>query len=273
VLTVNVSLEDNDDGTITAKADKKLGDLTFTNRYSETHFSKTDMGGEEIEGAKIQILGSDGKVVEIDDKKLEWTSGSDGKTGDKLNDHVVYGLADGVYTMHEVSQPNGYTLAVDIEFEIKDGYVVKVDGKDVNSKTERKVTMIDELTKVNISKTDVTDKDNKEIGGAVKLHIVIFTVIASRFFRGIDGNIKNVIFENEIVSSNHQIKIAFVGFRGNRTVFIFREDIGFRPFGNVPVGIANAFFDTRFHRKQAHRLLRRLCIRPECRTKGIGKRD
>ena len=166
VLTVNASLEDNDDGTITAKADKKLGDLTFTNRYSETHFSKTDMGGEEIEGAKIQILGSDGKVVEIDDKKLEWTSGSDGKTGDKLNDHVVYGLADGVYTMHEVSQPNGYTLAVDIEFEIKDGYVVKVDGKDVNSKTERKVTMIDELTKVNISKTDVTDKDNKEIGGA-----------------------------------------------------------------------------------------------------------
>ena len=166
VLTVNVSLEDNDDGTITAKADKKLGDLTFTNRYSETHFSKTDMGGEEIEGAKIQILGSDGKVVEIDDKKLEWTSGSDGKTGNKLNDHVVYGLKDGVYTMHEVSQPDGYTLAVDIEFEIKDGYVVKVDGKDVNSKTERKVTMIDELTKVNISKTDVTDKDNKEIGGA-----------------------------------------------------------------------------------------------------------
>ena len=166
VLTVNVSLEDNDDGTITATADKKLGDLTFTNRYSETHFSKTDMGGEEIEGAKITILKGNEVAKDGNGNEISWISGSDGKTGDKLNDHVVYGLADGVYTMHEVSQPDGYTLAVDIEFEIKDGYVVKVDGKDVNSKTERKVTMIDELTKVNISKTDVTDKDNKEIGGA-----------------------------------------------------------------------------------------------------------
>ena len=173
--TVTVTLKDNGDGTITATSDKnadKAGqtEVVFANKYAETHFSKTaDLGGEEIADAKITIYKGEvkrddtNKVVakDGDGNKVSWTSGTDGKDNKgKLKDHVVYGLADGIYTMEEISAPNGYTLAVNIVFEIKDGYVVKVNGEDVSE--GRKVEMVDELTNVKVSKVDAVGGEELE---------------------------------------------------------------------------------------------------------------
>ena len=116
------------------------------NQPTESQFTKTDATtGEELEGAKLQIIDQDGNIVE------EWISTKE--------PHVVYGLPEGTYTLHEELPPyaEGYVSAEDIEFEVKeDGSVTKVEMKDTYSKVE-------------ISKTDLTT--GKELEGA-KLQIL-----------------------------------------------------------------------------------------------------
>lgn len=124
---------------------QEVNTLTFQreieNQPTETHFSKTDATtGEELEGAKLQIIGKDKHVVE------EWVS--------KKEPHIVYGLPEGSYTLHEELAPfeNGYVSAADAAFEVReDGSVTKVEMKD-------------EYSKVDISKTDLTT--GKELPGA-----------------------------------------------------------------------------------------------------------
>ncbi|MBQ9022122.1 MAG: isopeptide-forming domain-containing fimbrial protein [Eggerthellaceae bacterium] len=89
----------------------------FTPRTSmDINFSKRATGSVDgLEGAKLQVLDYQGKVVE------EWTSGKD--------PHVISDMPVGLYKLHEVSAPNGFALASDIEFrvnvddtvEVKDG--------------------------------------------------------------------------------------------------------------------------------------------------------
>lgn len=74
-------------------------------------------------------------------------------------EHVIYGLPEGSYTLHEELAPyeDGYVSASDVTFEVKeDGSVTKVEMKD-------------EYSKVEISKTDLTT--GKELEGA-KLQII-----------------------------------------------------------------------------------------------------
>ena len=116
------------------------------NQPTETRISKTDATtGSELEGAKLQVIDKDGNIVE------EWTSTKE--------DHVIYGLPEGTYTLHEELAPyeDGYVSASDVTFEVKeDGSVTKVEMKD-------------EYSKVEISKTDITT--GKELEGA-KLQII-----------------------------------------------------------------------------------------------------
>ena len=66
--------------------------------------TKTDIGGEEVEGAKIQVL--DGERI-VD----EWTSGKEA--------HKINGLEEGkTYILHEEVAPDGYVKATDIEFTV-----------------------------------------------------------------------------------------------------------------------------------------------------------
>lgn len=130
--------------------DQTLELLAFSEEISNqptiTEFTKVDLtGGQEIEGAKMQILDQEGKVVE------EWVS--------KKEAHVVYALAPGEYILHEEQAPTeqGYVRAEDVKFVVEE-------TRDV-----QKVKMEDDHTKVSISKTDITD--GKEIEGA-KLQIL-----------------------------------------------------------------------------------------------------
>lgn len=67
---------------------------------------KTDLvNGDALEGAQLQVLDDEGKIVD------EWTSTKEA--------HVLEGLKPGVtYTVHENIAPDGYTVAADTTFMI-----------------------------------------------------------------------------------------------------------------------------------------------------------
>lgn len=82
--------------------------------------SKQDMtNGTELAGAKLQVIDKDGKVVE------EWVSG--------IEPHFIKAklIAGETYTLHEITAPDGYNTAEDIEFTVNaDGIVTEVTMKD-----------------------------------------------------------------------------------------------------------------------------------------------
>ncbi len=95
--------------------------------------------GEELEGASLQVTDEDGNVID------SWVSGTE--------PHRITGLVvDKTYTLTETLPASGYVTAESIEFTISDiGEVQPVEMKD-------------DVTKVKISKTDLTGK--KELEGA-----------------------------------------------------------------------------------------------------------
>ena len=97
--------------------------------------SKVDIAGEEIEGATIQVLDKDNKVVD------EWVSSKE--------PHKIKNLVEGeTYTLHEEIVADSYVKATDVEF------IVTTD------KETQKVVMIDKL--VEITKTDITNGNELE---------------------------------------------------------------------------------------------------------------
>ncbi|WP_217957945.1 VaFE repeat-containing surface-anchored protein [Acutalibacter muris] len=77
------------------------------NAKTKIVISKVDsVTGKELVGAKLEIRDKDGKVIEI------WTT--DGKP------HTIDSLPAGEYVLHEVSAPDGYLLAEDVKFTVKD---------------------------------------------------------------------------------------------------------------------------------------------------------
>lgn len=77
------------------------------NEHTQIVISKVDSStGKELPGAKLEILDKDGNVIE------SWTS------TDKP--HTIAKLPVGEYTLHEVSAPEGYELAEDIKFTVKE---------------------------------------------------------------------------------------------------------------------------------------------------------
>lgn len=99
--------------------------------------SKVDIAGEEIEGATIQVLDKDNKVID------EWVSGKE--------PHKIKNLVEGeTYTLHEEIVADSYVKASDVEFAV------------TTDKETQKVVMIDKL--VEITKTDITD--GKKLEGA-----------------------------------------------------------------------------------------------------------
>ena len=97
--------------------------------------SKVDIAGDEIEGATIQVLDKDNKVVD------EWVSGKE--------PHKIKNLVEGeTYTLHEEIVADSYVKATDVEF------IVTTD------KETQKLVMIDKL--VEITKTDITNGNELE---------------------------------------------------------------------------------------------------------------
>ena len=67
--------------------------------------SKVDIGGNEIEGAKMQVLDHEGNIID------EWVSGKE--------PHKIKNLEEGKsYILHEEVSVGYYVKATDVEFEV-----------------------------------------------------------------------------------------------------------------------------------------------------------
>ena len=120
------------DGYVTAESVKftikDTGDVQkveMKDDVTKVKISKQDIAGKELPGAKLTILDQDGKVVE------SWTSTEKA--------HYIEMLPIGKYTLREETAPDGYLVAKDVEFEVKDTcevqHVTMVDEKKPAEKT------------------------------------------------------------------------------------------------------------------------------------------
>lgn len=115
-------------------------DFTFENEATTVELTKSDLTtGDELPGAHLKVTDEDGNVVD------EWVSTEEA--------HVIKELVVGkTYTMTETKPADGYVTAESIEFTIE------------NTAEIQKNEMKDDVTKVQISKTDITG--DQEIPGA-----------------------------------------------------------------------------------------------------------
>ena len=138
--------------------DGEVVEITAKNSEISVAVSKEDIYGKELSGAQMQLVAANGEVFE------EWIS--DG------TNHVISEIPAGSYTLHEVAAPDGYVIATDIAFSIDEYGSVTVDGVTAEAKTEDGtplITMVDDTTKVEISKQDATT--GAELPGA-KLQVI-----------------------------------------------------------------------------------------------------
>ncbi|MDE5884947.1 MAG: hypothetical protein K2H29_07745 [Oscillospiraceae bacterium] len=134
---------------------------------------KQDVFGEEVEGATLTLTGKDkngntvtfeedslavggnGTAVNTSGEELTWISGN-GIT-------EISNLPDGIYTLHEVTAPDGYEVATDITFVIENGKLTTVDSNTVAE--DEIIVMVDEATKATV-KIDKQDVFGEEVEGA-----------------------------------------------------------------------------------------------------------
>ena len=109
--------------TFTVEDSSKAQKIEMKDDVTKVQISKTDISGKELPGAKLTILDKDGKVVE------NWTS--------EEKAHYIEMLPIGAYTLREETAPDGYLVAEDVKFTVKDtGEIQKVVMKDEAKPTE-----------------------------------------------------------------------------------------------------------------------------------------
>ena len=139
--------------TVSISEDGEVIEITAENKPITVEISKRDIYGNELEGAEMVLENADGETVD------KWTS--DGKN------HIVSKLGTGEYVLKEIAAPDGYIIAMDIKFSV-DVYgnvtVENVDSKAVSDNGDPLITMVDDTTKVQISKQDITT--GEELPGA-----------------------------------------------------------------------------------------------------------
>jgi len=148
--------------------DGEVIEITAENKPVTVEISKRDVYGNELKGAKMQIIDSEGNIVD------EWTS--DG------TDHIVTKIPVGNYTLKEIAAPDGYVIATDIKFSIDvygnvtvenaDAAVIAEDGTPI-------VIMVDEA-KPSLPNTPRTvTTDNPHTGVSSDNGICIYLMIGS----------------------------------------------------------------------------------------------
>ncbi len=158
-FTIGTKNEVTSSGTTTTAKDGTPV-LVVEDEMTKVNISKVEIGGEEeLQGATLQILDSEGNVVVVKDRNgndvtLKWVSGKEPR--------LIEGLLTGVeYTLRETIAPDGYMIATDIRFSIATDGTVTSTGKI----TDAGVMLIeDEPTKVKISKIEIAN--GEELPGA-----------------------------------------------------------------------------------------------------------
>ena len=138
---------------VTVCEDGETITIRTVNKPVTVEVSKVDVYGEELIGADMQLENADGEIID------EWIS--DG------TNHIVTELPAGDYTLKEIAAPDGYVIATDIEFEVFADGTIKirnVDSTAISEDGNPLIVMVDDTTKVKISKRDITT--DKELPGA-----------------------------------------------------------------------------------------------------------
>ena len=114
--------------------------FTFEDEQTTVELSKADLTDKkELPGASLKVTDENGNTVD------EWVS--------KEEAHIIKGLIVGKkYKMTETKPADGYVTAESIEFTVE------------NTKEVQKHQMLDDVTKMEISKKDITD--SSEVPGA-----------------------------------------------------------------------------------------------------------
>lgn len=123
---------------------------SFVNREIEVYFKKTDVAGNDLEGAELTLYEEkDGKK---DKEVAKWTT--DGK------DHTVTGLVAGkTYILEETKVPEGYVKASPITFKIHNDTERKVEVISGGRKDDQgRIIMLDLKNGVQILKLDEEGK-------------------------------------------------------------------------------------------------------------------
>ena len=156
LITSDTTFTLKEDGTVDeSKTTTKVKDgvlLVEDTKAVSVNISKVDATNQkELEGAHIQIVDKDGKIVD------EWTSGKE--------PHVVNNLKPGeTYTLRETVAPDGYTVTSDTTFTLKEDGTVDQTKTTATVSDKGVVLVEDNMTSVSISKVDITSQ--KELAGA-----------------------------------------------------------------------------------------------------------
>ena len=138
---------------VSISEDGEVIEITAENKPITVEISKRDVYGNELVGAEMVLENADGEKVD------KWTS--DG------TNHIVLKLGAGEYVLKEIAAPDGYIIATDIKFSV-DIYgnvtVENVDSTAVPDNGYPLIVMVDDTTKVQISKQDITT--GEELPGA-----------------------------------------------------------------------------------------------------------
>ena len=130
--------------------------IVMVDDTTKVRISKQDITtGEELPGAKLQVIDKNGDVIE------EWTSTKE--------PHYLEAVlkAGETYTLHEVTAPDGYAIANDVEF------TVNADG------TVTEVVMYDEAVPVTKSTPNTGDSGRNPLAYLMLAgSLVIFTTLA-----------------------------------------------------------------------------------------------
>ncbi len=151
--------------------DGDIIEITAENKPITVEFSKRDTEGNELKGAKLQIVDEKGNVIE------EWTS--DG------TNHIVKKLKAGKYVLTETAAPDGYEIATDISFEVFEDGTVKAGNTEtvaVSKDGNPLIVMVDEAEEKQI--TPQTGDNRSKLPGILLtgtgLSILVILILKSR---------------------------------------------------------------------------------------------
>ena len=151
--------------------DGQTVEITAENKPITVEFSKRDTEGNELKGAKLQIVDEKGNVIE------EWTS--DG------TNHIVKKLKAGKYVLTEAAAPDGYEIATDISFEVFEDGTVKagnIETVAVSKDGNPLIVMVDEAEEKQI--TPQTGDNRSKLPGILLtgtgLSILVILILKSR---------------------------------------------------------------------------------------------
>lgn len=147
--------------------DGQTVEITAENKPITVESSKRDTDGNELKGAKLQIVDEKGNVID------EWTS--DG------TNHIVMKLKAGKYMLTEIAAPDGYEIATDISFEVFEDGTVKAGNTEtvaVSDDGNPLIVMVDEAEEKQIT-PQTGDNQSKlpgvlMIGAGLSIFVLLF---------------------------------------------------------------------------------------------------